>query len=124
MEIILQSSDEADIGQHEVELLIQLQDYPDIAKTVFFQVTVNPCIITDYSLDIVQTEFVYTVNDAALTTDAYSFTQTNACGYAETLIIDNPASFITHNEETSDFTIETSERSDAEIYKVMVSSSI
>ena len=37
-------------------------------------------------------------DDPAVTTFAYSFTQTNLCGYPETIVIDNPTDFIIHNE--------------------------
>ena len=98
-EITLSTQNKVDIGQFEIELQVQLEDFPEVTKTTKFQVTVNPCIITEYSLIIDQTEMSYTVNDPALTAFTYSFVQTNMCGYPETIIVDNPAGFITHNDE-------------------------
>ena len=51
-EITLSTSDENDIGQHNVEFLVKLQDFPDVTKKTTFVVTINPCIISDYSLMI------------------------------------------------------------------------
>ena len=71
--ITLATQDKADIGQFELELQIQLQDFPEVTKLTKFQVTINPCIITEYSLIIDQKEISYTVNDPALTAFTYSF---------------------------------------------------
>ena len=95
-----------------------------MTKKAKFQVTINPCIITDYTLDVQNTEITYTVYDPALDTFVYSFIQTNSCGYPETIVVDNPAEFITHNEISRDFTIETKLRSDAQIYTITIKSSI
>ena len=72
-EITLATQDKVDIGQFELELQIQLQDFPEVTKLTKFQVTINPCIITEYSLIIDQKEISYTVNDPALTAFTYSF---------------------------------------------------
>ena len=95
-----------------------------MTKITKFQIIVNPCIITDYSLIVDQTEVRYTVNDPALTAFTYSFVQTNLCGYPESITVDNPAGFITHNDEDRDFSIETKLRSDAQIYTISLSSTI
>ena len=89
-----------------------------------FQVTINPCIITDFSLTIDQTEISYTVNDPSLTAFTYNFVQTNSCGYPQKIIVDNPASFITHDRNLGKFIIETKLRSDAQIYTISLSSTI
>ena len=123
-EITLSTQDEADIGQFEIEFQVQLEDFPEVTKKAKFQVTVNPCIITDYSLIIDQTDISYTVNDPAWTTFSYSFVQANSCGYPETIIVDNPADFITHNEIARDFTVATSQRGDAQVHTIVLSSSI
>ena len=98
-EITLKTQDSIDIGQFELELQVQLQDFPEVMKLTKFQVTINPCIITEYSLIIDQNEVSYTVNDPALTAFTYSFEQTNSCGYPQKIIVDNTAGFITHNDD-------------------------
>ena len=62
----------------------------------------------------------YLVNDPSETTFAYIFTQTNLCGYPETITIDNPTDFIIHNEADKDFTIYTDLRANVEVYTVTV----
>ena len=85
---------------------------------------VNPCEISEYTASIDSTAIEYLVNDPAVTTFAYIFTQTNLCGYSETITIDNPADFIIHNEADQDFTIYTDLRTSVEVYTVSVSRSI
>ena len=48
-----------------------------MTKITKFQVTINPCIITDYILVIDEEEISYTVNDPTMVAFTYSFVQSN-----------------------------------------------
>ena len=105
-EITLMTDKNNDIGLHIVELQIMLLEFPSVTKVVQFEAIVNPCQIFDYSASIDAVSASYTVHETAIDAFAYSFLQTNSCGYPETITIDNPATdFINHNEERKDFTI-------------------
>ena len=105
-EITLMTDSNDDIGLHVIELQITLLEFPSVTKVVQFEAVVNPCQILDYSASIDAVSASYTVHETAIDAFAYSFLQTNSCGYPETITVDNPATdFITHNGERQDFTI-------------------
>ena len=89
-----------------------------------FTVTVNPCEIFDYSVDISLAAESYIINHPALTTFEYTFTQTNKCGYPEVISVDQQFDFLTHNELERSFTVETGLREFTGVYTATVSSTI
>lgn len=75
------TADAANIGVHEVTLLVSLELFPTTTTSVPLAVIVNPCIIEDFSVHVDRLELTYTVHDDAVTGFNYEFLQTNACGY-------------------------------------------
>ena len=73
-EILLSTSDDSDVGQHIVKLIIKLEDFPDVTRTVQFQVTVNPCEISSYTVDVTPAQYIYITNEPEATTFEYTFT--------------------------------------------------
>lgn len=73
-QITLETTDQSLVGQSEIEILIMLQDYPDVTKKATLKLTINPCEITEYTGIVDPTSFSYTVNDPAITSFVYTFT--------------------------------------------------
>ena len=45
------TTDDALIGVYEAQILVYLEEYPDIARQVDFSVIVNPCEVTEITLE-------------------------------------------------------------------------
>ena len=76
------TDDTANIGLHSVELIISLEQYPTVLKIVTFEAIVNPCIITDFRLEVIEQVIDYTIHDPVSTIFEYNLVQKNACGYS------------------------------------------
>ena len=70
-----------------------------------FIIQVEECIVSTYTLDKEITSISYNIGAEDMTSVKYSFVETPACQYHETVTLTNLPAFVTHNEFTSDFTI-------------------
>ena len=70
-----------------------------------FVIQIEECTVNSYTADKVITSFSYHIGAPEFTSLKYSFIETPACQYPETVTLTNLPAFVTHNELTSDFTI-------------------
>ena len=122
--ITFMTIDGTKVGQYEVEIEMTLENYPSIKSSTKFQVTIYPCKIFEYTASVTPSEISYYLGAEDLTSFAYTFTQTNKCGYPETITVANGPDFLTHNESNKDFTISTDVRDFIGKHSVTVKSSI
>ena len=85
-------------------------DYTKSTETLMFEeelvtVIINPCTVLDYSLTSAVQEINYYIGTPGFTDGSYIFDESPVCNYPETVIISNLPSFMTHDENNSDFTI-------------------
>lgn len=71
-----------------------------------FLIVVHPCQVTDYSHTLKAGPIYHRINQSSKTDGSYSFGETPACGYPETVTVTGLPSFVTHNEASSDFTLD------------------
>lgn len=88
-------------------------------------IQVEECTVLNYTIEKTITSISYNIGAADLTSQKYSFIETPACQYPETVIVTNLPSFAHHNEGTSDFTIpQTNDLTLLGSYKVSLRSEI
>ena len=71
------------------------------------------CQVVDYLLTVSPTSYIYVPGAPPVTTFAYTVTQNPDCGYPNTITVDKSVDFVTHNPETSDFTVFTDDMANA-----------
>ena len=81
-------------------------------------------MITDYVATQEVGDLSYNVGTGLITLGDYIFDEVPPCGYTETVTITNLPPFATHNEPTSNFSIETSDLADIGAYVVTIRSEI
>ena len=81
-------------------------DFETMTSSFDVSVRMQPCQVSTYKGDQITQSISQHVGDPAKTDGAYSFMQIPSCGYEETVTIVNLPDFVTHNEGTSDFTVE------------------
>ena len=59
-----------------------------------------------------------------MTTFAYTVTQNPDCGYPNTITVDKSVDFVTHNPETSDFTVFTDDKTSLGTHPIQLTSTI
>ena len=67
------SDDPSQIGQYTVVISYELTEYPELAYTTSFDVTINPCQIEEFSATVAPQLLTYSVGAEAVTTFALSF---------------------------------------------------
>ena len=95
------------IGQFE-QLNIDRSLTPRSA-TIDFEVTVNPCTVTDFTaVAAPDSKISYTLGEEGFTFGPYEFEMTPDCGYPATVsIVDLPSGvYISHDESEKTFTIQ------------------
>ena len=71
-----------------------------------FKVVIQPCIVNPYSDTKRVGDITYNIGAAALVNIGnYIFDEDPVCNYPETVILTDLPAFITHNEDSSDFTL-------------------
>ena len=70
-----------------------------------FTVFIEPCLVSTYLATKQVTVIVYNVNQATLTDGHYIFDEDPVCNYSETVTVSNLPNWVSHNENSSDFTI-------------------
>ena len=111
---IAQNNDLALIGEYTVTLRSEIQVPDDHTKSTFtpyfveyqFLIQVEECLVDTYTADQVIDVISYNIGAPTLTSPQYSFVESPACNYPETVTLINLPAFVTHNEATSDFTID------------------
>ena len=68
-------------------------------------IEVEECTVETYTADQVITTISYNIGAPDLASPKYSFVETPACSYPETVTLTNLPSFVIHNDLTSVFTI-------------------
>ena len=90
-----------------------------------FSIFVAACLVTDYTATTVVTRIEYVIGSSTLTDGFYEFMENPDCGYPETVTLTGLPTFVTHNENNSDFTIpQTSDLSLLGEYPVTIRSEI
>ena len=110
---IPQNNDLGLIGEYIVRIRSEIQVPDDHTGTTFttkfdeydFIIQVEECTVDDYTADKVIKSFSYHIGAPDFTSPKYSFIETPACQYPETVILTNLPAFVLHNEDTADFTI-------------------
>ena len=111
---IPQTVDLSILGQYSVTVRAEI-DIPShksgtpsdtIASELLFEIQVNPCEVNEYSRQLVPATIFHKVGAAAKNDGAYSFKELPECGYKQTVTVSDLPSFVTHNQDTSDFTIQ------------------
>ena len=92
--------------------MVKLVEYPTIKTSTTFTVTIDPCQISNFEGTVSPTSHSYAVDAALFTGFAYAFTQTNACGYTESIEVGGLPSFVTHNKGSKNFSVETNSLAD------------
>ena len=111
---IPQNNDLDLIGEYTVTLKSEIQVPDDHTKATFtphfveyqFVIQVEECIVNTYTADQTIDVISYNIGAPTLTSPQYSFVEDPACHYPETVTLIGLPSFVTHNEATSDFTID------------------
>ena len=101
------------IGEYIVTVRSEIQVPTDHTKTTFdtkfveydFPLRVQPCQVANYSRDLVVSSIRQNIGSPSNNYGAYSFGENPICDYTETVTISNLPAFATHNEGSSDFTI-------------------
>ena len=76
--------------------------------TIEFQLTVKPCIVTDFAvISTPDAQISYTLGEETFTFGSYQFAMTPECGYSTDLnFIEMPSDlYIAHNESDRTFTV-------------------
>ena len=102
------------IGEYTVTLRSEILVPDDYTLTTFtpffaeylFLIQVEECIVHTYMADETIDVISYNIGAPTLTSPKYSFVEDPACSYPETVTFIDLPPFVTHNEGTSDFTIE------------------
>ena len=123
--LTVQSTDNADIGEHEIVIKVFLTDYPQVSKQAMFKLTINPCIITEFTGVVKPAKLNYQIGAPSLNSFKMTFTQLASCGYKENIqIVTDLPDFVTFNEETNDFTIVSDEGTHDGIFPLTVNATI
>ena len=102
------------IGSYTVTIRSEIQipeDYTGMTfKTMFveydFTIFVGPCQFSTYTATMQVSDISYNIGSPGLINiGSYIFEEDPVCNYPETTTVTNLPTFVTHNEETSDFTI-------------------
>lgn len=111
--LIPQTSDLGLIGEYTASIKSAISVPDDFSKASFtewadayeFKIFVEPCRIDAYEAVLVAGPITYRVGEPAVTDGAYSFLQTPACGYPESLTVTDLPAWVAHNEDAAEFTI-------------------
>ena len=102
----MKSTDDGDIGVHEIVVKAFLNDYPEISSLYSFKLTINPCTITEFTGVVKPTKLNYQIGAPSVNSFKMTFTQLDSCGYTENIqIVTDLPEFVTFNQDTNDFTI-------------------
>jgi hypothetical protein len=96
--ISLATATSTTLGTHTATVTVSLASYPLIVLTQTFVITIDPCIITGFSMNSISpaSDQTYTVTFVALGwTVTPVTTQVPACGYLETFSSTNYPTFVT-----------------------------
>lgn len=105
--MILDSSDEADIGLYTVQIKISLVLDPSIERVQTMTVIVDPCKVLLYVAQKKLTFVNYQVGQGPLTTDTYRFDITpSECGYDGTVEVTGGPAYIQHNPAQRRFIVD------------------
>ena len=110
---IPQNNDLDLIGEYTVTIKSEIQVPDDHTKMTFtamfveydFVIQVEECLVDTYTADKIIESISYNIGAPDLTSTKYSFVEDPECNYPEIVTLQNLPAFVTHNEETSDFTI-------------------
>ena len=102
---IAQNNDLGLIGAYTVRIRSEVEVPDDYTRSTFttkfaeydFIIEVEGCTVDSYTSDQVITTISYNVGAPALTSPKYSFVETPACEYPQTVTVANLPVFVTHN---------------------------
>ena len=91
-----------------------------------FKVTVDPCRIGRYEVDVEPEPLEFMIGGQSVTGGNYNFAEIlSSCGYPQEVTLQGLPDFVTHNEESQDFTIESvDDVSLAGTYRIQITSTI
>ena len=70
-----------------------------------FVILIEPCLVSTYTDTTTITQIVYNIGAFDLTDGLYVFDEDPVCNYPETVTLTDLPVFVTHNLDSSDFTI-------------------
>ena len=121
-ELSLKSDADADAGEYTFTLRVRLIYFFQVEKRQTFTVSIKLCKIT---VDSPTGHMGYTLGDEAKTGGSYEFLASQDCPSAPTITVEGLPEFITHNEETSDFTISSTDDLDLiDTYSIIIRGTI
>ena len=78
--IVTQSTNDADIGEHEIFVRVSLADYLDVQTTAVLKLIVNPCVVDDFLIQSGPIDNVYNIRSEMTSLSQLSVSQ-DLCGY-------------------------------------------
>ena len=120
----VQPVNESDEGEHFVQIEVSLANTPTVKEISTITIEINPCQVINFEGTVTPAATSYTIDSDELKSFLYLFTQTPTCGYSETIEVVGLPSFMTHNSDTTDFSIFSDKLSDEGKYEVTVISTI
>ena len=93
----LESTRNADEGLYTVNIEVSLKNYPDIKDVATVTIQIDPCQVNTLVGRVEPATATYAIAANEMTSFAYFFEQTNACGYIQTVDVSNMPDFMTRN---------------------------
>ena len=125
--MVLYSDNYEDEGTYDVAIKVFLEKYPTIEKSTTFKVAIGPCFVSSFTPVEASISVDYILASGPLDVGDYDFVQDFACGYQVTKTISvagGMPSFITHNYDDQNFSIETDNLSQSSPIEITVTGSI
>ena len=116
--------EQTDVGRVTIEIEVSLRDLPEVYERATLTIVVNPCQVASIAGSLSNTLLAYSLYTPAATGAAYTFTQSNDCGYTPTIEVTGLPAFAVHNTEAQDFTVESSDPLDEGSYTVVVTATV
>ena len=97
---------------------------PDIKDFAQITIQIDPCQIESFVSEVTPHSQSYEVASSQITSFSYQFTQTNACGYEESVIVQSLPDFVVHNNSQRDFSVFTDDLENVGQFTVTIQSTI
>ena len=108
IQIELRPSNYAYSGDYSIQLLASLEDYPFVEPVeMTLAITIdNTCKVSIYEVDDRPENFSFIIGEGPVSGGYYNFGEIGSrCNYDDQVEVTNLPDFVTHNEESQDFTV-------------------
>jgi hypothetical protein len=92
-------------GDYEVHIGVRLVDYPQHEIQTSFPLTVAPCPISDFTIELVEDSHKYVIGTGLKTVGEYVVTQDFACGYPVTITYEDLPAYVTTDDDNDGGTL-------------------